>query len=250
MNEMQIFQNEEFGQIRTIDVDGKIYFVANDAAKALGYKRPADAITTHCKGSVKRRYPTASGLQEVKVIPEGDLYRLITHSRMESAERFESWVFDEVIPSIRKAGSYGTPQLPQSPMELLELHYQAIKQVDGKVNLLSDNLEGVKKEFEIFKNDMPVLGIEESRITNAVRAQGVKCLGGKESNAYQNKSLRGKLYADIYHQLKRQFGISSYKAIKRNQCDTAVRIVEEYEPPMVLSETIENENAQMTIDME
>lgn len=106
MNEVQIFENEEFGSVRTVEINGKPYFVANDVARALGYKRPADAVTAHCKGSVKHRYLTDGGEQELKVIPEGDVYRLIVRSKLPSAERFESWVFDEVLPSIRKTGMY------------------------------------------------------------------------------------------------------------------------------------------------
>ena len=112
----QIFNNPEFGELRTIEEGDKIYFVASDAAKMLGYKRPADAVTAHCKGSVKRRLPTNGGTQEMKVIPEGDLYRLIANSELPSAERFESWVFDEVLPAIRKTGGYHVPQSPEEQM--------------------------------------------------------------------------------------------------------------------------------------
>lgn len=111
MNELQIFNSPEFGDIRTVEIDGKPYFVANDVAKSLGYKRPADAVTAHCKGSVKHRYLTEGGEQEVKVIPEGDVYRLISRSKLPSAEKFERWVFDEVLPSIRKHGAYMTEQV-------------------------------------------------------------------------------------------------------------------------------------------
>lgn len=110
MNELQIFKSEEFGTVRTVDVDGQTYFVASDVASALGYSRPADAVTAHCKGSVKRRVLTNGGEQEVKVIPEGDVYRLIIRSKLPSAEKFEKWVFDEVIPQIRKTGGYNLPQ--------------------------------------------------------------------------------------------------------------------------------------------
>ena len=106
MNELKLFKNEEFGELRMIEIESKPYFVANDVAKALGYKRPADAITTHCKGSVKHRYLTGGGEQEVKVIPEGDVYRLIVKSQLPEAERFEKWVFDDVLPTIRKTGGY------------------------------------------------------------------------------------------------------------------------------------------------
>lgn len=110
MNELQVFNSKEFGDIRTTEIDGKPYFVANDVARALGYKRPADAVTAHCKGSVKHRYLTDRGEQELKVIPEGDIYRLTVRSKLPSAEKFEKWVFDEVIPSIHQYGAYMTEQ--------------------------------------------------------------------------------------------------------------------------------------------
>jgi hypothetical protein len=94
---------------------------------------------------------------------------------------------------------------------------------------------------------MPLLAIECDRITTAVRSKGVKCLGGKDSNAYQDKSLRGRVYSDIHGQLKREFGVSSYKAIKRSQCDYAVEIINNYRLPLALEEEIESLNAQMCL---
>lgn len=119
MNELQIFNNEEFGDIRTVDVDGKPYFVGIDIARALGYSNPSKAIIQHCKGITKLGIPSKGGKQETNCIPEGDLYRLITHSELESAERFETWVFDEVLPSIRKNGGYIAGQETLSDEELL-----------------------------------------------------------------------------------------------------------------------------------
>lgn len=110
-NELEIFKNEEFGQIRTLEVDGKHYFVASDIAKALGYKRPNDAISVHCRYTVKHSIPhpqSKTKTMDVNIIPEGDLYRLIVNSELPTAEKFESWVFDEVLPSIRKHGVYMT----------------------------------------------------------------------------------------------------------------------------------------------
>ena len=140
-------------------------------------------------------------------------------------------------------------EVADNPMKLLELHYKALKEVDGKVNALSDGLSTVRKDLEDFKNDMPILGVEESKITNAVKRKGVECLGGKESNAYNDRSVRGRLYSDLHNQLRREFGVSTYKAIKRNQADTAVSIIQCYVPPLVLSETIETMNAQQTLDV-
>ena len=103
---MEKFQSEEFGTLRTVDEDGKTLFCGADVAKALGYKNARDALGKHCKGVAKRDTPTSSGIQSMSFISEGDVYRLITHSKLPSAERFESWVFDEVLPSIRQQGGY------------------------------------------------------------------------------------------------------------------------------------------------
>ena len=107
MNQMEIFKNPEFGSIRTFEQDDKVLFCGKDIAKALGYQRTADAITAHCKGVCVLPTPSSGGVQNTKYIPEGDLYRLIIRSRLPAAERFERWVFDEVLPSIRKSGGYG-----------------------------------------------------------------------------------------------------------------------------------------------
>ena len=110
MNELQIFQNAEFGTVRTIDENGKVLFCGSDVAKALGYKNPSKALSDHCKGITKRYTPTKSGTQEMNFIPEGDIYRLAAKSELPGADKFESWIFDEVLPSIHKHGAYMTPE--------------------------------------------------------------------------------------------------------------------------------------------
>lgn len=107
-NELKIFNNDEFGQVRTLIIDGKPYFCGNDVAKALGYSNPRKAISDHCKGVTKRDTLTNGGLQSVSFIPEGDIYRLIIKSKLPNAQKFESWVMDEVLPTIRKHGVYMT----------------------------------------------------------------------------------------------------------------------------------------------
>ncbi len=106
MNGMQVFQNNEFGELGVLEIDGKAYFPATACARKLGYGNPKQAIIDHCKGVTKRDLLTNGGVQAVNLIPEGDLYRLITHSKLPTAERFERWVFDDVLPSIRRGGYY------------------------------------------------------------------------------------------------------------------------------------------------
>lgn len=110
MDELQIFENPSFGAVRTIEENGKVLFCGSDIAKALGYKSPKDAISAHCKGAVKRRTLTSGGEQEMNFIPEGDIYRLAAKSELPGADAFERWIFDEVLPSIRKHGAYMTPE--------------------------------------------------------------------------------------------------------------------------------------------
>jgi anti-repressor protein len=106
MNELKLFESPQFGQVRTVTIEDKPYFVASDVAKALGYAIPHKAVNTHCKGVLKRNILTNGGEQEVLVIPEGDIYRLVIKSQLPTAEKFESWVFDEVLPTIRTTGGY------------------------------------------------------------------------------------------------------------------------------------------------
>ena len=113
MMNLQIFKNQQFGQIRTVAESGKILFCGSDIARALGYARPNEAVAAHAKGTVKRRTLTNGGEQEMVFITEGDVYRLIVRSKLPSAEQFEHWVFDDVLPSIRKHGIYATPMTIQ-----------------------------------------------------------------------------------------------------------------------------------------
>ena len=127
MNDLQIFNNDEFGEVRTVEIDGKPYFLARDIASALGYVDTAQAVRNHCKGVVEMTTPSNGGNQIAKFIPEGDIYRLIIRSNLPKAEQFEKWVFDEVIPQIRKTGGY---QLPQTFSEALQLAADQAKEIE------------------------------------------------------------------------------------------------------------------------
>lgn len=120
MNDIQLFTSNEFGTIRTVEQDGKVLFCGKDVATALGYSNTKDALAKHCKG-VANRYPlkTDGGTQQFRFITEGDLYRLIASSKLPSAQRFESWVFDEVLPSIRRQGGYMAAREDETPEEIM-----------------------------------------------------------------------------------------------------------------------------------
>lgn len=109
MNNLQIFKNKDFGEIRTIEENGNIMFCGSDVAKALGYTDTAQAIRKNCKEdglSTRQVIDSLGRTQQAKFISEGNVYRLITHSRLPDAEKFERWVFDEILPTIHKTGGY------------------------------------------------------------------------------------------------------------------------------------------------
>ncbi|WP_455268606.1 phage antirepressor [Ruminococcus sp.] len=149
-NMVKTFVNEEFGSVRTIEENGKILFCGSDVAKALGYRRPKDAITAHCKGAVKRRLLTNGGAQEMKMITEGDVYRLITHSRLPYAEKFESWIFDDVLPTIRRTGGYVSNE------EMFIENYLPFLDEPYK-NLFRLQMTFISKLNERIRNDKPLV---------------------------------------------------------------------------------------------
>lgn len=128
-----------------------------------------------------------------------------------------------------------------SKKEEMKLYLEVLEEQDAKI-------EAVNKDLQEFKLDIPLLGIECEQISNAVRKKGVKCLGGKDSSAYKDRSLRGKLYSDIYSQLKREFAVTSYKAIKRSQVQIALEIINNYKAPYALNTEIEQCNKQIKIN--
>lgn len=121
MNQVQLFTNGLFGSVRAVVIDEKAWFVATDVATSLGYKNKSDAISRHCKGVVKHDILTNGGNQEVNVINEYDVIRLIMKSKLPQAQEFEKWVIEEVIPSVLKTGSYSInkqeQQVPQLSQE-------------------------------------------------------------------------------------------------------------------------------------
>ena len=104
--DLTVFEDDRFGSIRAFEIDGSPWFVAKDIACSLGYTNPQKAIRDHCKGGTQRSLPTSGGIQKIITIPEPDIYRLIMKSELPSAEDFQDWVFEDVLPEIRKTGQY------------------------------------------------------------------------------------------------------------------------------------------------
>lgn len=155
MNEIQIFNNEEFGEVRTVEIKGKPYFCGKDVAGALGYTNPNKAVNDHCRAITKCSTPISGKMQEINFIPEGDLYRLIVSSKLPTAEKFERWVFDEVLPSIRKHGGYINGQAEMSPEELmakaLQVAQKTLEEREARIGVLAAENSALTVEKQILQ---------------------------------------------------------------------------------------------------
>ena len=149
MGKIQEFFNEKFGTVRTVVIDEVVHFVASDIARALGYKNPQKAIRDHCKRVNESFIPSNGGEQKAKVIAKSDIYRLIVRSKLESAEEFESWIFDEIMPTIEKTGAYIEEGREQ---EMVNYYFSGLSSdLQGKIvnELIEKN-----KELQTFYDDL------------------------------------------------------------------------------------------------
>ena len=242
MTDIQIFNSPDFGDMRTMMIDDEVWFVGKDVAASLGYgegKSLANAIARHVSDDDKgvTEMVTPGGKQNVTIINESGLYSLIFGSKLESAKKFKKWVTSEVLPSIRKTGSY---QMPVTTADKIMLLAQGHMELQQEVN-------DIKSDLQSLKMDLPILPVEEDRITSAVKRKGLAVMGGKTSNVYRDKSIRRKVYQGIYANLKYNFQIKTYRSLKRSQVDKAIDIINNYQPPYVLAEQIDSANAQQTL---
>ena len=235
MNELQIF-NYNGNEVRTVQKDGEPWWILKDVCGVLGLKNPT-MIAERLEDDEVTKLNLGGLSGETNIINESGLYNVILRSDKSEAKPFRKWVTGEVLPSIRKTGSYTLPQTTDGKIALL---------AQGHMELKAE-VDEIKTDLEMLKMDLPLLPIEADKITEVVRRKGVYLLGGKQSEAYSNRSLRQKLYNNIYSNLKYQFGVKSYKSIKRSQCDTAIQLVDEYRPPYFLSEQINQMNRQINM---
>lgn len=238
MNDLQIFNSDEFGEVRTVLVENEPMFCLTDICKALQLTQPSKVKERLSEKGV-RSIPTLTngGEQKLLYINESNLYKTIFQSRKESAERFTEWVTSEVLPSIRKTGSYNKPM---STAEKIRLLAQGNEELNERVEKVEDKLDSLE-------NDMPLYGCEIEELKNHISRRAISILDGKNSEAYKGASIRGTVYKDIYKQLKREYGYaSSYKSLKRKYLADAHEFVDCYAAPTYLQEQITDANAQQS----
>lgn len=235
MDNLQIFSNSEFGEIRTITKDNEPMFCLADVCKALGLEQVSrvktrlndDGVTT------SKVIDRLGREQEATFINESNLYKTIFQSRKESAERFTEWVTSEVLPSIRKTGSYSKPLTTSEQIRLLA---QGNTELTERVDKVEDKITSIEEET-------PLYGCEIEEVQKHVRKKGIEVLGGKDSNAYKDGGIRGSVYSDIYKQLKREFGcVATYKSIKRKYLADVHEFIGTYLLPIALAEVVHDTN--------
>ena len=236
MTELQIFNSEEFGDIRTVTIDNEPWFVGKDVAKALGYgegKSLNNAVANHVSEEDKgvTELMTPGGKQNMTIINESGLYALIFGSKLESAKRFKRWVTSEVLPAIRKTGSY---QKPLTPQEMLRIQL-------GMIDNHEDRITDLEQNMTIDYGQQQVLG-------ETVNHTVISILGGKESNAY--KEISKKVFAECNRDLKNYFQVNARNNVPKKRFEEALQYAQSWKPCTNTQLKIENANAQMNLPVQ
>jgi prophage antirepressor-like protein len=230
MNDLQIFNNEEFGEVRTAVVNDEPMFCLADICRVLEIKNVSDCKSRlRQKGIVTTDTLTNGGKQKMIFIDESNLYKTIFQSRKESAERFTDWVTGEVLPSIRKTGSY---RKKLSPQEMMRIQLGMLDDVSDRVSKL--------------ENTMNIDYGQQKVLNDLVSARVIKILGGKNSNAY--KEISRKVFAEINHDYKDYFNVNSRANTPRLKNEQAVEYIKNWMPSTNTMMLIKDCNAQINLE--
>lgn len=217
MNELQIFTNEEFGEIRTVQLNNETYFVGKDVAEALGYVDPSSAVSknvdTEDKTTLLLEQDGSNYKSKTTVISESGLYALIFGSKLESAKKFKHWVTSEVLPAIRKTGSYEMEQYSPE-MKAILMHDKKLVKMDERVTDLENNTT-------IDYGQQQALGDIVNRVV-------IEALGGKGSPAY--REISKKVFAECNRDLKHYFNVNARNNVPKKRFDEAVEYVKNWKP--------------------
>lgn len=230
MEQLKIFENEEFGQVRTINIDGEPWFVGKDVAKILGYKDTSDAMRRHVDDEDKltRCFTDSGQKRELYIINESGLYSVILSSKLPSAKRFKRWVTSEVLPVIRKTGSYEMDDYSPE-MKAILMHDKKLVKIDNRVTDLENHMT-------IDYGEQVVIGDE---VNKAV----LDALGGKHSNAYNE--IGKKVFAECNRDLKHYFHVNARNNVPKKRYYEALEYIQEWKPCTNTQIQIRDCNAQV-----
>ena len=230
MNQLQIFKNEKFGQMRMMTIDGEPWFVGKDVAEALGYANPKNAVPAHVdqEDKLSTQIEYAGQRREVTIINESGLYALIFGSKLESAREFKHWVTSEVLPSIRKTGGY---QKPLSPVDMMRIQLGMIDEHEQRIEKLEHTMNIDYGQQQVLKKQ--------------VNASVIRALGGSGSKAYQEMSK--KVFSECNRDIQDYFRVNSRNNIPRLRFEEAMDYVKCWEPCNNTKLEIRNSNLQIGI---
>ncbi|WP_241154532.1 ORF6C domain-containing protein [Streptococcus hyointestinalis] len=245
MMDLQVFANAEFGEIRTLEIDGQPWFVGRDVAEVLGYSNTSKALKDHVddedKG-VTKRY-TLGGKQNLTIINESGLYSLILSSKLPQAKAFKHWVTNDVLPAIRNHGSYVVPSNMSLTTE------------DAFIQLFQTQKE-IKQEQQAMKNDLVYLKDEQPvnpninhDLTKERNKTIIRCMGGYDAPAYQDDKLRRKVFSQAMREFKDLFKVPRYDLLKKKDVERAYEYWGKWQPSTNLRIEIENANNQTTLEL-
>lgn len=244
MMNVQVFNNEEFGQVRTLEIDGMVYFVGKDVAEVLAYKEPNKAISRHVDEDDRTKHPITDNLgrtQETYIINESGLYSLILSSKLPRAKEFKRWVTSEVLPTIRKHGSYVAPVNPLVSTEdaFIQL-FQTQKEIKQEQAVMRDDIVYLKEEQPV----NPAINQDLTKVRNKAV---VKCLGGYDAPAYSDSKLRQKVFCQAARDFKELFKIPRYDLLKKKDIERAYDYWQQWQPQTNLRLEIEQANKQLSL---
>lgn len=240
MNELQIFNNEEFGNVRSLMIDNEPWFVGKDVAEALGYKNVRDSLARHIDSDDKRDgvviHDSMGREQKPIIINESGLYSLILSSKLESAKKFKHWVTSEVLPTLRKTGSYA--KVPTDPRELLMLTIKAHEQTAQRVDVLEEKVSDLEKSTTIDSS-------QQYTLERIAKTTVISALGGIDSRAYQLMSR--KIFSNIWRDYKKYFKLGSYRDTLKTDYENAKNYLESWSLEVNTSLKIKEYNSQLSM---
>lgn len=237
-NHLQLF-NFENQQVRTLTINEEPYFVGKDIATILGYKNTKDALLKHVDEEDKlgAQIATSGQRREMTIINESGLYSLILSSKLPNAKKFKRWVTSEVLPTIRKTGSYQLPQIPEGQIRLL---------LKSNVHM-DERLTNAEEDIALLKNKSEIDSTQRFQLQKARNKRAIEVCGGKDSNFYKTKSR--KVFMALAHDFKEFFQIPRYDALRKEDFDKAIEFINGWYPSVLLKREIDQVNAQTDLDI-
>lgn len=237
-NHLQLF-NFENQQVRTLTINEEPYFVGKDIATILGYKNTKDALLKHVDEEDKlgAQIATSGQRREMTIINESGMYSLILSSKLPNAKKFKRWVTSEVLPTIRKNGSYQLPQTPEGQIRLL---------LESNVHM-DERITNAEEDIALLKNKSEIDSTQRFQLQKARNKRAIEVCGGKDSNFYKTRSR--KVFMELAHDFKEYFEIPRYDALRKEDFDKAIEFVDGWYPSVLLKRDIDEVNAQTNLDI-